>query len=162
MHPKLRAIRRYNPAVLIELCRLWLILFYVDVRLELLPPRWNREFLFRKERDGAATPGPRTLAKLSKIVILLRTAARFRLRSGSPCLCLSLALRERLAPLGLRASIVYGARKRSDRSKGIDAHAWLVLGEATLDPGGDAISFTAFSKGLTVLFLCRSLVHLYR
>jgi hypothetical protein len=145
MRPKLMAIRRYSPAVFIELCRLWLILLYVDVRLGLLPQRWNRQFLFRKKRNGYATPGLRTLAKLSRIVVLLRIAARFRLRSDSPCLCLSLALRGRLAPLGLHASLVYGARRRSDSSGGIDTHAWLVLGAVTLDPGGNATSFTAFS-----------------
>jgi hypothetical protein len=73
-------------------------------------------------------------------------AARFRLRSGTPCLCLALALRERLVPLGLRASIVYGARKRYDASGGIDAHAWLMLGETAIDPSGGSGTFKAFSR----------------
>ncbi len=145
MLPELRAIRRSNPSVLIELCRLWCILLYVDARLGLLPARWNRRFLFRRGSEAAATPGPAILAKLARIAALLRLATRYRLRSGSPCLCLALALKARIYPLGLRASVVYGARKRSDISRGIDAHAWLELGTARIDPGGDLKSLRAFT-----------------
>jgi hypothetical protein len=147
MLPELRAIRRLSPSVLIELCRLWCILLYVDARLGLLPARWNCGFLFRQENGTVASPHPETLARIAKIAALLRLAARFRLRAGSPCLCLTLSLRSRLASFGLRSTAVYGARRSSDDSSGdIDAHAWLSIGTAKIDLIGDSLLFQKFTR----------------
>jgi hypothetical protein len=137
---------RYRPVVLLELLRLWFILLYIDTRLKLYPPSWNRFWLSAAREETGTMPGPRTLRKLYGIAVLLRTASRFRIRTATPCLCLSLALRARLAPLGLHPTLVYGVRKSSAASGGIDAHAWLKFGISVFDPLGSSESFNEFSK----------------
>jgi len=144
-----KAFRRYRPTALLELSRLWLILLYVDARLKVWPQSWNRAWLFGGRKENGTKPGPRTLRKLNGIATLLRTAARFRLRTGTPCLCLSLALRTRSVPLGLHPSLVYGARKRRAASGGIDAHAWLKFGSIGIDPLGSSEIFSEFSGPTT-------------
>lgn len=142
--PNLAIFYRYRPAAFLELFRLWLILLYVDARLKICPPSWNRCWLSGGWKKTGIKPGPRTLRKLDRIAALLRTASRFRLRKATPCLCLSLALRARSVPLGLHPTLVYGARKRRAPYEGIDAHAWLKFGLIRLDPLGASECFNEF------------------
>jgi hypothetical protein len=148
MRPDLVSLRRYGPSDLVELARLWAILAYVDARLGLMPTSWNRRWLFREEAAGdpgrRVNPGPKTLSRISSLLPLLRIAARFRLRRGSPCLCLALALRARLDAFGQRTALVYGARRRMAPGRAIEAHAWLQLGATRLDPFESSAGFIEF------------------
>jgi hypothetical protein len=134
---------RDRPSELVELLRLGIILAYVDARLVLLPQSRNRAWIFRQGNGKGSTPCPARLRRISRIAELLRTAARFRLRSASPCLCLALTLRISRAPLGLRASLVCGARRLQGA---VEAHAWLLVGAARIDPYGTSRSFKEFER----------------
>jgi hypothetical protein len=48
-----------------------------------------------------------------------------------------LALRHRLLAMGVRGTVMYGARKNPDAAAGIDAHAWLRVGGEDYDPSAD-------------------------
>jgi hypothetical protein len=136
---------RHSPAQLLEILRLWLTLAYVDARLGLLPSSWNRSWLFRGRSHASATIGTRTRERISALALLLRSVARFRVRKATPCLSLALALRSRLAPLGIKPWLIYGARRASGTSGIIDAHAWLELDGIKLDPYGSSNSFSPFT-----------------
>ncbi len=135
-----KRLRRRTLPELAEICRLALTMLYVDARLILLPQGLNRVWLHLKTID-ARTPGARSREAIKRLVPLSRVAARYRIRRGNSCLVLSLALRARLAAMGLPSEIVYGIRKSSPASPAIDAHAWLRLGAYSIDPFGLSASF---------------------
>ena len=119
--PRPGAWRSYGPSELAELARLWLILAAVDLRLALPGERSARAWILggrgerrarrseKRTQRGVGAPGPRALAEAERLAALARTAARFRLRSATPCLVLALALRHRLSSMGLEPRLELGS-----------------------------------------------------
>jgi hypothetical protein len=66
-------------------------------------------------------------------------------RWGIPMSCLrrTLALRARLSRMGVKAALVYGARKAAD---GLAAHAWLDVGGIVIDTYGTSSQFQPFRR----------------
>jgi hypothetical protein len=141
-----RALAYLRPPQALELLRLWLILLYVDLRLILLPLALNRAWLFPRDAEEAPSPGASMKKRIQGILPLIKALSRFRIRSASPCLVLALALRARLAPLGLKPALVYGGRRVEGKPGSFTAHAWLRLGSFRMDPFGAAPLYGEFSR----------------
>jgi len=127
---------------MVEAVRLRVILTAVSLRLR-LPQRWNRRWLSSRPDRAEPTPGPETRNKIERFVRLTRIVASPRFARGMTCLRRSLALRCRLSRFGVRAGLVYGARKVEGRTQ---AHAWLEVGALKIDSYGTDSSFSPFQR----------------
>jgi len=110
---------------------LWCALALTDLRLKLLPYRFNRTLLLAD--TPAAAPQLGDIDRKEEILSLanlVRSAARHRLVFNMSCLRQALVLRSRLRARGIQASLVYGARKDT---ASFGAHAWVEAGGMRLD-----------------------------
>ena len=127
---------------MIEVVRLRGILVAVDLRLR-LPAVLNRRWLSPAVQAMGNTPGAHTARKLERLSRLTRIAASRRFGEEMTCLRRSLALRYRLGRMGVRARLVYGMGKSEGRTR---AHAWLEIGNATIDTYGTHGRYGVFHR----------------
>jgi len=122
---------------------LWCALALTDLRLKLLPHRFNRKLLL--EDPPAAAPQGNTADREDEILNLanlIQSAARHRFVFNMSCLRRAIVLRSRLQARGIQASLVYGVRKNAS---GFGAHAWVAVGDLTIFRGASEEVFKAFS-----------------
>ena len=121
---------------------LWCALALTDIRLKLLPHRFNRKLLLA-DQPIAAQPGA---ADRKEEVLVLATlvgrAARYRFVFNMSCLRQAIVLRSRLRARGIQAALVYGARKKA---AGFGAHAWISVGDFNILGTASMDTFKAFS-----------------
>ena len=123
---------------------LWCALALTDLRLKFLPHRCSRKLLLAD--PPAAAPESGDAVRKDEILLLadlVRRAARHRFVFNMSCLRQALVLRSRLRARGIRAALVYGARRNA---AGFGAHAWVEAGGMRLD-GAPEVLFQRFGKG---------------
>lgn len=126
---------------------LWCALVLTDLRLRLLPHRFNRKLLLADPPSSAVAPSPSAIdaSRTDEILYLadlVRRAARHRFIFNMSCLRQALVLRSRLRARGISASLVYGARKNA---AGFGAHAWVESEGMRLDGAPDQM-FSRFER----------------
>ncbi len=133
---------------------LWLMMVIVDIRLRLLPHRWNSRLLYPNsgyhDSGNSTPPEPedRAKEKIARLVHLISVAAGCSLIFNMSCLRRSLVLRSRLRFLGIPARLVFGMGKINNNSEmngKFSAHAWLEAGSLIIDSSSDPSKFSRFS-----------------
>lgn len=105
----------------------WAALALMDIRLKLLPHRWNEKLLRPdpRERGGSPSSDAKDADAIMRCARPVLVAARHPFVFNMSCLRQALVIRSRLRARGFGASLVYGARKSA---AGFDAHAWVESG----------------------------------
>ncbi len=132
---------------------LWLMLVLVDIRLRLLPHRWNSRLLYPNpdyhdsDKPTPSEPGDRVKERIARLVHLVSIAAGHSLIFNMSCLRRSLVLKYHLEHLGISTRLVFGAGKSGSKgeSKGnFSAHAWLEAGSLIIDSSLDPSNLSRF------------------
>ena len=121
---------------------LWCALALTDLRLKLLPHRFNRKLLLADPLvAGSRLCDEDRKGEILNLAALVRGAARHRFIFNMSCLRQALVLRSRLRARGIQASLVYGARKNA---AGFGAHAWVAVGDLNVSGGAPEEAFNVF------------------
>ena len=125
----------------------WLALALVDLRLKILPYRYNRKLLAAdRQSPGPRGAGHHDSLRMKHIYRQVTRAASHPAFFDMSCLRRAIVLRSLLRLTGIEAALVYGVRKQPGNAR-ILAHAWLDAGGTILDCGAPARDFTTFGKG---------------
>lgn len=143
----IRAIRRHRLMDIPLISMIWIALALTDLRLKILPYRFNRRLL----HPGMPDTRPGILdrheeRRMQAISLLVARAASHSGVFNMSCLRRAVVLRSILGLAGIDAALVYGMRRVSG-VEGISAHAWLDAGGIILDCGAPARAFNAFGQG---------------
>ena len=122
---------------------IWVDLACMDLRLKILPYRFNRKLLQADAQQDSPLPDTCDTKAIGRLAHLIDRAAGHPLWFNMSCLRRALVLRARLRALGLPARLVYGARKDSAGDCFL-AHAWITVGEVTIYSDASEEAYSIF------------------
>ena len=141
--------RKFTLQDIVKIAQLWILMAFIDIRLKLIPYRWNTKLLFSDQlspenldvADQNPNPNPNPLLEETahRVIRLIRIAARYHLFFNMSCLRRSLAIRTIFRKKGYPARLVYGAG--SQRT----AHAWVEIGSLQIDSSSNPAEYTSFT-----------------
>ncbi|NQT59172.1 MAG: lasso peptide biosynthesis B2 protein [Bacteroidetes bacterium] len=125
---------------------LWVQLACMDIRLKLLPHKWNSGLLYQK--SISIEPDDSGKKIINNLIHLVSIAADRPLLFNMTCLRRSLVLRTRLKKVGVTATLVFGVGKnikKSELNGSFSAHAWLEAGSLIIDSLSDPAGLSRFN-----------------
>ena len=140
-------IRKFTLQDIVKIAQLWILMAFLDMRLKLIPNRWNQKLLFSDQLSPEnlektnESPNLKPLLEetVLRVIRLIRIAARYHLFFNMSCLRRSLAIRTIFRKKGYPARLVYGAG--SQRT----AHAWVEIGSLQIDSSSNPAEYTSFT-----------------
>lgn len=137
--------QRLNLYDKINVATLWIQLACMDIRLKLLPHKWNSGLLYQK--SISIEPDNSAKKKINKLIHLVSIAADRPLFFNMTCLRRSLILRARLKQVGITSTLVFGVGKyikKPELHGSFSAHAWLEAGSFIIDSLSDPTVLSRF------------------
>lgn len=141
----IQALKRYPVRDVLGIAVMWVDLACMDVRLKILPYRFNRRLLQADAPSDPPLPDGKNSGRILRLARLVDKAAEHPLWFNMSCLRRALVLRSRLRALGLPARLVYGARKDSATDRFV-AHAWITVGEVCIYSNAPEEAFSVFKS----------------
>lgn len=123
--------RQYTAGDVVRFLEAWFRLALADMRLRILPYRYNRKLLNPEAIPAKVSAdehlSPESLENLMNTMLLdVNRAARRQLWFNMSCLRKSVVIRKKLLDRGVETMLMYGARHTYDEEQtGFSTHAWL-------------------------------------
>jgi Transglutaminase-like superfamily len=140
----LNRIRKFTLQDILKIAQLWILMAFLDIRLKLIPNRWNKRLLFSdlfSQKNMEVSDQNLLLEEtVHREIRLIRIAARYHLFFNMSCLRRSLAIRTIFRKKGYPARLVYGAG--SQRT----AHAWVEIGVLQIDSSSNPAEYKSFHQ----------------
>ncbi|MFA7107908.1 MAG: lasso peptide biosynthesis B2 protein [Sphaerochaetaceae bacterium] len=125
---------------------LWLQLALVDIRLTLLPYKFNKNWIYglpkrQRKHKNIGKDEIKLLTQMTQI------AGSHSLFFNMTCLRKALVIRSRLRKFGMEALLKFGTRKIEDKQqKNYHTHVWLDLEGEVIDPTNNTLAYREFNN----------------
>ncbi|MBC8452792.1 MAG: lasso peptide biosynthesis B2 protein [Spirochaetes bacterium] len=130
---------------MIEITGFWIMMSFFDIRLNLIPDRWNTKLLFSDQSLQKNLEQPELYDQslqlreyANRVIRLVRISSRYHLFFNMSCLRRSLVIKSHFQKRGYPARLVYGAG--SQRT----AHAWVEIGTFQIDSSSNPAGYKIF------------------
>lgn len=124
---------------------LWVQLALVDIRLTVIPSRFNKKWLYGPIKSPKKKQNIRQ-EQIQLLTQMTMMASSHSLFFNMTCLRKALVIRNRLKKAGIVAEIKFGTRKTGNKQrKSYQAHAWVEIEGNEIIPSNNTLSYQKFN-----------------